>query len=126
MIIIYQFLIIDPNRLLKDVFEKVFPEYLFHYSQSIEEALQTICFPNPVSLIFLSDELSTVNTNASFDTLRQQYPYIPIILMGDSPSTAQDALRLGAFAFVDKPIDFDDIQDLIWLYFDTYKPQDNA
>ena len=117
-------LFIDDATALTELVPLVFPEYLFSTAHTGSDGLKLLEEDNSISLIFLDYDLPQMNGLDILSVIRERFPHLTVIMISGFPHITEESMRSGAFAFIDKPIDYDDLQDVIWLYLDQKESND--
>ena len=105
-------LIVDDEQnilwVLKKGLEK--KNYLVHTATSAEEALKQLA-DNQYLLMFTDIFMGETNGLQLLEQLRQVSPGLKVVMMTaqDSMNNTIEAMRLGAYDYITKPFDFDEV-----------------
>lgn len=72
--------------------------------------------PGAIDLVLLDLSLARESGLDLLVTLHQQLPHLPVILLSASPDAGSylEALRLGAYEFLAKPLNFAELREVAW------------
>jgi len=109
-------LIVDDEQVLCRSLKMDFEDdgFLVKISSTGEQALEHLCIFHP-DVILLDLRLPGINGIEVLKEIRQQGPEIAVIIMtafGDTKITVE-AVKLGAFHFINKPFDLDELKKLV-------------
>ncbi len=109
-------LLIDDEPVIYDAVRMMFPEYPILYATSGQEGCQYLQDnKSTLNLVLLDYRLKNTNGLLVFDKLQEINPQITIIMITAMSSLVlKQAMEKGAFAVIDKPIDYNDLQAVIW------------
>lgn len=115
-------LVVDDDRLILDCFRYAYPEPDYELLLA-DKALDAIPLfeVNRPDVAILDMRLPDLNGLALFERLKEIDPKIPIILM-TGHSTANntiEAMRMGAFEYILKPLELDQLQTIVERAFET-------
>lgn len=115
-------LVVDDDRLILDCFRYAYPEPGYELLLA-DKAMDAISLfeANRPDVAILDMRLPDLSGLALFERLKQIDPKVPILLM-TGHSTANntiEALRMGAFEYILKPLDLDLLQTVVDRAFET-------
>lgn len=115
-------LVVDDDRLILDCFRYAYPEPGYELLLA-DKAMDAISLfeANRPDIAILDMRLPDLSGLALFERLKQIDPKVPILLM-TGHSTANntiEALRMGAFEYILKPLDLDLLQTVVDRAFET-------
>jgi DNA-binding response OmpR family regulator len=84
-----------------------------HYSMTLQDGLKKLKELHP-SILFLDNNLPDGSGIDTVPEIRDLYPQLKIIIISAMTTLKERAFANSADAFIDKPISFDNIQQLIW------------
>lgn len=84
--------------------------YICHCSQSGEDALRCLG-QEPVQIVVMDVKMPGMGGMAALQHIRTDWPDIPVILLSGHADmqTAVSAMQTGAFGYLMKPVDFDEL-----------------
>jgi CheY-like chemotaxis protein len=116
----FSILIVDDEADIADLFRQRFRrevrqgQYVLHFADSGEEALRKLAQIHPELIVILSDiNMPGMDGLELLQTIRQLRPTLPVLMVtayGDDERRRQ-ADELGANAFLNKPVDFDQLKE---------------
>lgn len=117
-------LLIDDKRAFFDILKDNFSYTGHHlmYSKNTAEALGIIQ-KHLVEIILLDINLGTENGIDTLQTIKNEFPHIPIIMITGfaSVETAVNSMKLGAYDYVKKPLDFSMLNQLVERAYEANK-----
>ena len=116
-------LVVDDERDVELLFVQRFRkeirsnEYEFHFSFSGEEALEFLSTLNPVDIVLVLSDINMPGMTGFelLKNIRQKFSHLKVIMVtayGDN-ANIENAKRLGADGFVNKPVNFDELKNVI-------------
>jgi DNA-binding NtrC family response regulator len=112
----YKILVIDDEPILRDSLEVALKTsgYEVVTARTGEEGLEQFKNENP-DLVLLDHWLPGINGDEVLRSIKEQDPEIPIIIMTAQGSIemAVNSMKMGAFDFLVKPFELDQVEDLI-------------
>jgi len=112
----YKILVIDDEPILRESLEVALKTFGFHVSiaRTGEEGLDLFQSENP-DLVLLDHWLPGINGDEVLRKIKEQDPDVPVIVMTAQGSIemAVNSMKMGAFDFLVKPFELDQVEDLI-------------
>jgi two-component system nitrogen regulation response regulator GlnG len=109
-------LVVDDDRAIRQLIGKVFAhtEYDVEGAGHVDEALAIIRAKSP-DVVLLDIELPEISGLEAFEQIRALDAKLPVIYItgGGSSNTAIEAMKLGAFDYVLKPLDVTHVRELV-------------
>ena len=108
-------LFVDDNRDLCADFKLWFEDYDITSASTAEEALAVLARPNEIDLILLDVQLPGMGGLAALERIKALAPDTGVIMMTglSEIQTAVKAMKLGAFDYLSKPFDPDELQHVV-------------
>ena len=114
-------LVIDDDASVLQVFRRVFQDTdtIVHTAQSGEEGLEIVKRHDPDTVI-LDIVLPDISGLEMFEKVHRIDPKVPVIFItaGGASDTAIEAMKLGAFDYLLKPLDFPKVRELVARAFE--------
>jgi len=116
-------LIVDDERDIEMLFVQRFRkeirsgDFQFHFAFSGEDALQFLTSLNPVDIVLVLSDINMPGMSG-FELLKiikQKFPHLKVVMVtayGDE-SNKENSKKLGADGFVNKPVDFSELKNVI-------------
>ena len=94
---------------------EVLPQLRVHLASSLAETLQVLASAGRFDLVLLDLTLSDVHGLAGLRRLRDDYPYVPVVILSaqDDRDTVLAALDAGAMGFISKAATPDELRDAL-------------
>jgi DNA-binding NtrC family response regulator len=108
-------LLVDDEKSVRYAFERTFSnEYTIKTAENGEQAIAAVAGINP-AVVLMDIRMPCMDGLTALKILKQSHPHLPIIMVtafADSASAMQ-AMKDGAFDYVAKPFDNDELRDII-------------
>ncbi len=108
-------LLVDDEKSVRYAFERTFSsEYTIKTAENGEQAIAAVVEINP-AVVLMDIRMPGMDGLTALKILKQSHPHLPIIMVtafADSASAMQ-AMKDGAFDYVAKPFDNDELRDII-------------
>ncbi|MCK8603896.1 response regulator [Desulfoferrobacter suflitae] len=120
-------LIVDDDHAICEVLREMMLVWGVQASSALDaEALFAACEEGDYGVILLDVYLDDVSGLDLIPTLKEQFPTIKVIIMTGyaDKETAVTALRLGAFDFLEKPIDMDFLSHVVQRALDLHRAEE--
>jgi len=112
-------LVVDDEPSIPETLSIVFPEFSFQQVESAEAAMEILDKDPSIDLMILDYKLPGKNGVEVAKDLKAKDPNLRTIMISGYPDIEQEAMSNGVRAFIPKPIDFDDLQEVIWSMMDN-------
>jgi CheY-like chemotaxis protein len=117
----YKILVVDDERMIKMLFEFQFLEeieaqsYEFIFAYNGQEALNILEKDAEIAILITDIRMPKMDGFALMEQLKQKQIYLPIFVVSayDKSVNLEQAQKLGAREFFDKPIDFNYLKNQI-------------
>ena len=110
--------IIDDEPLIRDSLSLAFPEFTFSEAQNGEDGLRLLQHNTAISMVFLDYHMPGMNGIDTLKSIKKHHPNLNVIMVTGNPKVTKDAILNGADGLVEKPLDFDELQELVWATMD--------
>lgn len=111
-------LVIDDEPTIKETLSLVFPEFQFTSTSNGKEGLSALRQLTDIAMVFLDYDMPGMNGIDTLCAIKEEFPGIDVIMVTGNPHITEEAMHYGAAGLIEKPIDFDELQELIWDVMD--------
>ncbi|MDA1354257.1 MAG: response regulator [bacterium] len=115
-------LVIDDEPTIKETLSLVFPEFKFTSASNGKEGIAALRQLTDIAMVFLDYDMPGLNGIQTLCAIKDEFPDTDVIMVTGSPHITAEAIHYGAAGLVEKPIDFDELQELIWDVMDKNRP----
>ncbi|RAP33292.1 hypothetical protein DID77_03255 [Candidatus Marinamargulisbacteria bacterium SCGC AG-439-L15] len=111
-------LVIDDQQDIGKTLELVFPEFQFMLREDGPSGLDCLGHHPDIDVIFLDYHMPGINGLQTLKAIKKTYPEKKVIMISVFSHIIKEAMDLGADGFIEKPLNFDDIQEMLWQFMD--------
>ena len=109
---------IDDCKDIANTLSLVFPEFTFYSATTIAGGIDHLNAGKDIQVLILDHQLPGRLGLDALPDIKNRYPNIKTIMISGYNNIQTAAMKNGADAFVYKPLNYDDLQDILWWFMD--------
>lgn len=107
-------LVIDDEKELYECFRAIYPDTTVLWAANGVEGLARLnAHSATIRLVILDYNMPVLNGLETLKTIKEEHPNLPVVMMSGNTAIKNDALKIGALTFLEKPFDLNTLKSVI-------------